>query len=51
MIKVMLIDDETPYRTMLKELINWRQHGFEIIGEAANGKAALELIAISSQTS
>jgi len=45
MIKVMLIDDETPYRTMLKEMIGWRQHGFEIVGEAANGKAALELIA------
>jgi len=45
MIKVMLIDDETPYRTMLKELISWRQHGFDITGEAANGKAALELIA------
>lgn len=45
MIKVMLIDDETPYRTLLKEMISWRQYGFDLVGEAANGKAALELIA------
>lgn len=44
MIKVMLVDDETPYRTLLKEMIGWRQLGFAIVGEAANGKAALDMI-------
>ncbi len=45
MLKIMLIDDEAPFRTGLKDLINWRHHGYDIIAEAANGKAALEKIA------
>ncbi|NLW11865.1 MAG: response regulator [Clostridiaceae bacterium] len=45
MLKIMLIDDEAPFRTGLKDLINWRHHGYEIIGEAANGKAALNKMA------
>lgn len=44
MLKVMLIDDEAPFRTGLRELINWKQHGYEIIAEAGSGRSALELI-------
>jgi two-component system response regulator YesN len=46
MLKVMLIDDEAPFRTGLRELINWKQHGYEIIAEAGSGRSALELIDI-----
>lgn len=44
MIKVMIADDEPFIRQGLKILINWEQYGFEICGEAANGKEALELM-------
>lgn len=44
MIKVMIADDEPFIRQGLKILINWEQYGFEIRGEAANGKEALELM-------
>lgn len=44
MIKVMIADDEPFIRQGLKILINWDQYGFEICGEAANGKEALELM-------
>lgn len=45
MLKIMLIDDEAPFRTGLKDIINWRHQGYEIIAEAANGKAALDKMA------
>ena len=44
MIKVMIADDEPFIRQGLRILINWEQYGFEICGEAANGKEALELM-------
>jgi two-component system response regulator YesN len=44
MIKVMIADDEPFIRQGLKILINWEQYGFEVCGEAANGKEALELM-------
>jgi two-component system, response regulator YesN len=45
MIKVMIADDEPFIRQGLRILINWEQYGFEVCGEAANGKEALELMA------
>ena len=44
MIRVLIIDDEYIMRQGLKYMINWEQEGFEIVGEASNGKDALELI-------
>ncbi len=44
MIKVMIVDDEPFIRQGLKILIKWEQYGFEICGEAANGKEASELM-------
>ena len=44
MIKVMIADDEPFIRQGIKILINWEQYGFEICGEASNGKEALELM-------
>lgn len=44
MIRVLIIDDEYIMRQGLKYMINWEQESFEIVGEASNGKDALELI-------
>lgn len=44
MYKVLLVDDERQIRQGLKAKLNWNEHGFELCGEAADGKEALELI-------
>lgn len=43
MIRVMLVDDEVLALEFLKEVIDWNQYGFQIVGQALNGKRALEL--------
>ncbi len=43
MLKVMIVDDEAIVRIGLKSCINWEEYGFEIIGDASNGKEALRL--------
>ncbi|MDF2985513.1 MAG: two component transcriptional regulator, AraC family [Eubacterium sp.] len=43
--KVMIIDDEFYFREALKVSIPWEELGFEICGEAKNGKDALEKVA------
>ncbi|WP_288221695.1 response regulator [uncultured Clostridium sp.] len=42
--KVLIVDDESILRNGLKHLCNWEDEGFKLIGEAANGKEALEII-------
>lgn len=42
---VMLVDDELLVRLGIKSLIDWNQHGFEYIGDSADGESALELMA------
>lgn len=42
--KIMIVDDEVLIRQGIKHYINWEQEGFQIVGEAANGKEALEII-------
>lgn len=42
MLKVLITDDEKQVRMGLRMKIDWEEEGFEIIGEAANGKEALE---------
>lgn len=44
MLRVLLIDDEPIIREGLKTIIDWSWHGFEICGEAANGRDGLEKI-------
>ncbi len=44
MIKVLIVDDEPNIRQGLKLIIDWKTLGFEIVGEAANGREALLLI-------
>jgi len=44
MIRILLVDDELLVRTGLKLLIDWEAEGFVVVGEAANGNEALELV-------
>ena len=44
MIKVLIVDDEVMFRIGVKSCINWNEYGYELIGEAADGKQALEII-------
>ncbi|MEK3914737.1 response regulator [Paenibacillus sp. FSL H7-0331] len=41
MLKVLIADDEYLVREMLKNAIDWQDQGFEIVGEADNGKQVL----------
>lgn len=44
MIKVLIVDDEMLVRVGIKSLIDWSEHGFEIVGMALDGEEALEMI-------
>ncbi|WP_372661980.1 response regulator [Cohnella sp.] len=44
MYKVIIVDDEAVVRLGLKNTINWNEHGFELIGDYANGRDAWEAI-------
>lgn len=41
-IKVLITDDEKLERVLIRKGYNWEENGFEIIGEASNGREALE---------
>ncbi|MBB3150584.1 two-component system response regulator YesN [Paenibacillus endophyticus] len=43
--KVFLVDDESWVVESLKDLVDWGSYGFEVVGQAYNGMAALEAIA------
>jgi len=43
-IKVLIVDDEMLVRYGLFTTIDWESYGFEIVGDAKNGKVALELV-------
>jgi two-component system response regulator YesN len=44
--KILLVDDEFLARLGLHSIIDWNAHGYEIIGEAENGREALSLALI-----
>jgi two-component system response regulator YesN len=44
MIEILIVDDEPLVLLTLRSLCDWETHGMHIIGEAENGKAALEFI-------
>lgn len=44
MMKVIIADDEIQIRKGLRMKVDWDEEGFQIVGEASNGKEALELI-------
>ena len=43
--KILIIDDEYIMRQGIKHMLDWERQGFQIVGEAANGKEGLELLA------
>ncbi|ALS01211.1 two-component system response regulator [Enterococcus silesiacus] len=43
-ITILLVDDEVAIRDGLKHLLQWEKFGFHIVGEAENGKIALDKI-------
>jgi two-component system response regulator YesN len=40
----MIVDDEAVVRNGLKNTINWNEHGFELIGDYANGREAWDAV-------
>ncbi|GLX71483.1 response regulator [Paenibacillus glycanilyticus] len=44
MYKVLIVDDDGLIREDVQTMMDWREHGYDIIGEADNGKAALKLV-------
>ncbi|OZB98861.1 response regulator [Paenibacillus sp. XY044] len=44
MFKVLLIDDEPLIGNVIRTLFNWKEHGFEFVGEAYSGTEALRMI-------
>lgn len=44
MYKVIIVDDEAVVRNGLKNTINWNEHGFELIGDYANGREAWDAV-------
>lgn len=42
--KVLIVDDERIVRIGFKSMINWYQHGFELVGTAKNGANALDMV-------
>lgn len=44
MYKVIIVDDEAVVRIGLKNTIEWREHGFELVGDYANGREAWEAV-------
>lgn len=42
--KIMIVDDESFIRMNFRTFVDWEYHGYHLVGEAANGKEALEKI-------
>lgn len=43
MYKLMIVDDELLMRVGIRSMLNWEEFDFYVVGEAGNGKEALEL--------
>lgn len=42
--KIMIVDDEMFVRVGIKSIVNWEEHGYQVVAEAGNGCEALEKI-------
>lgn len=42
--KIMIVDDESFIRMNFKTFVDWKHHGYYLVGEATNGREALEKI-------
>ncbi len=47
MINLMIVDDEERARLGIRRLIDWESHGVSIVGEAADGAEALDLMRLT----
>jgi len=48
MTRLLIVDDESLLRQGFMHMTDWETQGFQIVGEASNGKEALEIIAQKS---
>lgn len=44
MYRILIVDDEFLVRLGLKTTIDWKAHGYQVVGEASNGHEALEMV-------
>lgn len=44
MYSIMIVDDDTVFRTRMKTIIDWEKAGYAIVAEARNGKEAIQKI-------
>ena len=44
MFSILIVDDDTVFRTRMKSIIDWEKEGYSIIAEARNGREAIEKI-------
>ncbi|MCR5420895.1 MAG: response regulator [Lachnospiraceae bacterium] len=44
MLKIFLVEDEYVVREGIKNIIDWKAHGYEFVGEASDGELALPMI-------
>lgn len=42
--RILIADDDTMVHIGLKTVINWEENGFVLVGEAANGLEAMQLV-------
>ncbi|MEC0126993.1 response regulator transcription factor [Paenibacillus pabuli] len=43
MYKLMIVDDELLMRVGIRSMLSWEEYNFQVVGEAGNGKEALDL--------
>ncbi len=44
MYRILIVDDEFLVRLGLKTTIDWKEHGYQVVGEASNGQEALKMM-------
>lgn len=44
MYRILIVDDEFLVRLGLKTTIDWKKHGYQVVGEASNGQEALKMV-------
>lgn len=44
MYKILIVEDDVFYRYEIRNFMDWEAYGFQVIGEAMNGKCALDCL-------
>jgi two-component system response regulator YesN len=44
MLKVLIVDDDAYARNDLKNIMNWEKNGFRLVGEAPDGRTAIDML-------